>query len=59
MDTKILRSFGTAALLISLIATSPALATSTGLQALGTSANAIDVYTFTCPATGLGPSGLY
>ena len=42
-----------AAFLTGLATASPALATSTGLQALGGSVNAIDVWTFTCPA-GVG-----
>lgn len=54
MDTKTLRGFGIAvALLIGLIATSPALATSTGVQGLGAAVGAIDVWTFSCPA-GVG-----
>lgn len=40
-----------AALLSGLATTSPALATSTGIQMLGTAKNAIDVWTFTCPGS--------
>ena len=58
MNTSFVQSFRSkmvlaAALLVGLATTSPALATSTGAQTLGTAANAIDVYTFTCPV-GVG-----
>ncbi|MGH8612474.1 MAG: hypothetical protein ACREYF_10670 [Gammaproteobacteria bacterium] len=52
MNTKTLKGLGTAVSL--LLAASPALATSTGLQTLGAPANSIDVFTFTCPAGFIG-----
>ncbi len=52
MNTKTLKGMGaTASLLIGIGAASPALAdTFTGLQGLGAAGNAIDVWTFICPA---------
>lgn len=50
MNTKTIKGVGVAAsLVIGIGAASPALATGTGPQLLGVAANAIDVWTFSCP----------
>lgn len=50
MNTKTLKGMNVAlSLLVGIGAASPALAKSTGARALGAAANAIDVWTFTCP----------
>jgi hypothetical protein len=55
MNTKTLKA---ATLAVSLIAgmgaVSPAMATSTGVQALGVAQNSVDVWTFTCPILSNG-----
>jgi hypothetical protein len=53
MKTKYLKAAGAAVSL--LIASGPALATSTGPQTLGAFAEATDVFQFTCPA-GMNPT---
>lgn len=51
MNTKMCKGVGAAvSLLLGMGIASPALATSTGVQALGAPANSIDVWTFRCPA---------
>jgi len=55
MNTKTLKNMSVAVLLLlGMGAAAPALATPTGGQALGFSANSIDVFTFTCPVGFIG-----